>query len=1166
MADSQLNNTQAVDNLDFDKGFAETYRQAETDAALDWADSVSEPAPTPAPAAMPMPTPAPDMAKPKEGLGVGEDIGLGVISAPRSVVRGATKGINSMVDVLNEIGDLGPTISTLTAEGERSWIPRMVTNGTFKERLNKEREKQGQPPIDWDADLLPVPDAPAVPTVTGNIIESVSQFLTGFKGVDKLVKGGGVAMNIGKGAAADMLAFDQHEQRLSNVVQQVPELANPVAEYLQAKEDDGFWEGKLKQGIEGLGLGAAGEALVKGVKFIKRGKVAAEELKADGKTVDNIFDLPAEEAAGVGVKPKDFNFLGDMTNEGLLILQKEADNRIFAGERVSIAEAQTRGISKPQGLPRAAPDIDDYKINFVRIQGPEEIKKLMDDMVNNPDLRDSIERRRRGKIDQRTTLKAASDIDGFDSLISRRVGDAFNAEYIVAARKVYYDTTEKLMEAAELAASPKASEIDQFNFRKMVAIHHAVQKEFMGVRAEAGRALAAWKIPVGGSGENARAMSEMLQQFGGEGASKQLAQRVAALKNNMNTTQLNAVVQKASGARTMEAMAEAWTLGLLTNPTTHVVNLTSNVLTGLTLGAERVASSFMKNSPVDIREGVAFFSAYLDTQKLAFKNAAQAFRTGEVGMGMGKIDLPMKRATSRELLDPNGKAGWLSKAVDGYGYALNRYVGGMLAAGDEYSKTLLYQSQMRALATREGVSLGLKDDALKTHVAQALENPSEFMRADATTFANYGTFTKELGKHGQALQRFLADYPAARLVAPFIRTPANIFKFTFERTPLGYMSGKIREDIAAGGYRAATAQTRIAMGTGIMAMASDMAMNGKITGQGPTDPQTRAALRRTGWQPYSVKVGDTYYSYARMEPLATVLGMGADMSEILSNYEAYDIDQQQSVDQLAVAAGIAVSNQIVGKTFMTGFADLTEVLADPKRNFENWKNRFAGSFVPAAVAGIERALSPETSQVFSMMDGIKARIPGLSADVPPRRNVWGEPIKAFYPTEEGILASAPERLLSLFNPVYYSAEKDSPVDAWMLKNGFSIDMPDKVQEFDGARVDMRQFPKAYDRLVELRGGALPLTKYGNQSMREFFYNLATEQDPFGRHVGFFMALGNNFDDQQNFIRKVVSDYTKEARTRVLEEFPEIREAVQAERNNQLRKNDVRQPLLQGGTP
>lgn len=1162
MADSQLNNTQAVDNLDFDKGFAETYRQAETDAALDWADSVSEPAPTPAPAATPMPTPvptpAPDMAKPKEGLGVGEDIGLGVISAPRSVVRGAAKGVNSMVDVLNEIGDLGPTISNLTEEGERSWIPRMVTNGTFKERLNKEREKNGQPPIDWNADLLPVPDAPAVPTVTGNIIESVSQFLTGFKGVDKLVKGGGVAMNIGKGAAADLLAFDQHEQRLSNVVQQVPELANPVTEYLQAKEDDGFWEGKLKQGIEGLGLGAAGEALVKGVKFIKRGKVAAEQLKADGKTVDDLFDLPPEEKAGVGADSKTFSFLGDAQDENLLRRK----------QKIAAAEAEVQGaFGKPKQIPeKPSPAIDDYEINFARIEGPEDIKRLMDDMVNKPELKESIEAARRGKIDQRTTLTAATDIDGFDSLMNRRVGDAFNAEHIVAARKVYYDTTEKLMQAAEKASAPTASEVDFFNFRKMLATHHAVQKEFMGVRAEAGRALAAWKIPVGGSGENARAMSEMLLQFGGADSAKELAQRIASLKNRMNTTQLNTIVQKASGARTAEAMAEAWTLGLLTNPTTHVVNLSSNVLTGLTLGAERVASSFMKNSPVNIREGVAFFSAYLDNQKLAFKNAAQALRTGEVGMGLGKIDLPMKRATSRELLDPEGKAGWLSKAVDGYGYALNRYVGGMLAAGDEYSKTLLYQSQMRALATREGVSLGLKGEALKNHVAQALENPSEFMRADAVTFANYGTFTKALGKHGQALQRFLAEYPAARLVAPFVRTPANIFKFTFERTPLGYLSQKIREDIAAGGYRAATAQTRIAMGTGIMAMASDMAMNGKITGQGPTDPQTRAALKRTGWQPYSVKISDTYYSYARMEPLATVLGMGADISEILSNYEAYDIDQQQTADQLVVAAGIAVSNQIVGKTFMTGFADLTEVLADPKRNFENWKNRQAGSIVPAAVAGIERALSPETSQVFSMIDGIKARIPGLSADVPPRRNVWGEPIKAFYPTEEGILESAPERLLSLFNPVYYSAEKDSPVDKWMLKNGFSIDMPDKVQEFDGVRVDLRQFPKAYDRLVELRGGALPLTKYGNQGMKEFFYNLATEQDPFGRHVGFFMALGNNFDDQQNFIRKVVSDYTKEARIKVLEEFPEVREAMQAERNNQLRKNDVRQPLLQGGKP
>src|SRR5690606_7025993 len=104
-----------------------------------------------------------------------------------------------------------------------------------------------------------------------------------------------------------------------------------------------------------------------------------------------------------------------------------------------------------------------------------------------------------------------------------------------AGRKVYYDTTAKLMEAAKRAAGADASAVDQFNFRKMVAVHHAVQKEFMGIRAEAGRALQAWRIPVGGTGgENLRALEQVLTEFGGEGASKELARRLSQAGDALN--------------------------------------------------------------------------------------------------------------------------------------------------------------------------------------------------------------------------------------------------------------------------------------------------------------------------------------------------------------------------------------------------------------------------------------------------------------------------------------------------------------------------------------------------------------------------------------------------------------------------------------------------------
>lgn len=1169
---------QQNDAAAFDADFAEAYTAAENNAAVDFGEQFAADTGTPpkqepglvdrVDAAL---TPNADAGVVAKGaMGATRDVTLGVMQAPRSAARGVVKGVNGIINFVDGAMDYMPTVGILDDKGELG-LPRITTRGTAKDRLELQAANNGLPKPELTPQL-PEPDAPKVPTVTGGIIEAATQFAVGFKGVDKLAKMGAMGQTLKtylanpgmipaavKGAMGDLLAFDEHEARLSNLIQQVPALQNPVTEYLQAKPDDGFAEGKFKQGLEGLGLGLATDLVFKGVRLLKGGLAAKEQAKAAGENIDDLFAPPKEEAAGLGLGAKDFEFLGDAADENLL--RRQAKQAAAEGE-VQGAFGKTKQVPE---TPSAS--IDDYEINFSRIEGPDDIKKLMDEMVNKPELKASIEAERRGERSNTTTLAAAEDIDGFEALLNRRTGDAFNAEHIVAGRKVYYDTTTKLMEAAKRAASPTASDIDQFNFRKMVALHHAIQKEFMGIRAEAGRALQAWSIPVGGTGaENVRALETVLRDYGGAEASKDLATRMVALGEKLNTSQINAITQKAAAARTVDAVAEAWTLGLLTNPTTHVVNMSSNVLTGLQLGAERLAMAGMEGSPVTIREGQAFFTAMLESQRMAIKNMAQAFRTGETGFGVGKIDLPPQRNTARDILDPEGKAGIFSKAIDGWGALLSKYAGGALAAGDEYSKTVLYNAQLRALATREGIAKGLDGTALKQHVADALASPPATMRADAVTFAQYGTFTKQLGEGGAAVQKLIAKQPLLRFVAPFVRTPANIFKFSFERTPLGFLSQNIRDDIAAGGLRRATALSKIGMGTSVMAMGADMALQGKMTGAGPADPKTRAALRRTGWQPYSIKMGDTWYSYARFEPVATLLGMSADIGEIISNYEVYDVQAQAETDKMVTAAVIAVGNQLVGKTFMRGFADLTEMLSDPQRYAAGFLQRFAGSFVPAGSAALERAGDPAQEQVFNMLDAMRSRIPGASEFVPKRRNVWGEEIKYFYPNDENIAASAAERVTSLFNPVYRSAEQDAPLDRWMLKNGFSVEMPDKVQAFDGVRIDLREYPEIYSRLVELRGNGVKLQKYGNQGMKDFFTNLATEKDPFGRHVGFFMAIGNNFDDQQNFISQASREYNDAAKEQVLQEYPDLAGVIGRERRNAAAINAVRPPAkVSGGT-
>jgi len=77
-----------------------------------------------------------------------------------------------------------------------------------------------------------------------------------------------------QGAISGFAFFDPYEERVSNLIQAWPAVANPVTEFLAAKEDDGRLEGRLKRALEEAGFGVAAEGAAKllgsGLRAIKK--------------------------------------------------------------------------------------------------------------------------------------------------------------------------------------------------------------------------------------------------------------------------------------------------------------------------------------------------------------------------------------------------------------------------------------------------------------------------------------------------------------------------------------------------------------------------------------------------------------------------------------------------------------------------------------------------------------------------------------------------------------------------------------------------------------------------------------------------------------------------------------------------------------------------------
>ena len=72
----------------------------------------------------------------------------------------------------------------------------------------------------------------------------------------------------------------------------------------------------------------------------------------------------------------------------------------------------------------------------------------------------------------------------------------------------------------------------------------------------------------------------------------------------------------------------------------------------------------------------------------------------------------------------------------------------------------------------------------------------------------------------------------------------------------------------------------MALGTGLGMVVAQWVADGTITGSAPRDRGRADLMRADGWQPYSIRIGDTYYSYQRLDPLAMTLGTPAGVAAV----------------------------------------------------------------------------------------------------------------------------------------------------------------------------------------------------------------------------------------------------------------------------------------------
>lgn len=649
---------------------------------------------------------------------------------------------------------------------------------------------------------------------------------------------------------------------------------------------------------------------------------------------------------------------------------------------------------------------------------------------------------RRGKMTVPEIQALASKVP-LENLLGRKVGQAFNAEELEAARDAVLMASKETGRIRDLYAANPTDQNLRLQLAEALLRQSAFQEQLAGGVSEVARALRmAQEAPAGARTD---AIDVLVKNFRNKG--KQLTtENIDELLDNVvaigdNPEALAKFIGDMRKPTFWDKIIEFRAGAMLYGPETHSTNILSNVAVAIArpfeeLGAATIGKLTRSKDAVTFREVGARTVGLMQGTADGWRAMKASLRGEELADEASKIEGFTKKGAI-------GVSPESTRVEQIFGKA-SRVPLRALVVADEFFKAVNRRSETAALAYRASKQAAPRNAARQAELYNKyLNNPTKQMQEKANEFAREMTFQTELTD-----ERLLSSFGKLvaegaeksklrpiRLIAPFIRTPVNIVQYGIDRSVLAPLTRTFWRDIKTGGAARDRALARLTMGAGSQLMILDLARKGYVTGGGPADPKQRRALMATGWQPYSFHIGDKYYSYARIEPFATVVGMAADFNDLVLSGE---YDDETSAKDLTTAFIAATASALTDKTFTRGMSELAELWTRPEVYGESFVNNFIASFYPNISAQTARAIDPTLRQPETFADVFAARTPGLTENVMPRLDVWGDPIvRTGYanPAESDWAgAKAWDVAWNLINPVRVSqADNSDPVRSEVVR-------------------------------------------------------------------------------------------------------------------------------------
>ena len=1011
-----------------------------------------------------------------------------------------------------------------------------------------------------------------------HLTEGAARFVTGFIGPSKILKGVGLGGNIVKvglrgmsaGAVADLTVFDPNEGRLSDMLVEFdsPVLNNAVTQYLSTDEDDTEMEGRLKNVLEGMLIGGPLEILF-GIKAFKKAKGTQDMAKKE-----QIYKETGEAINDLKKKKKTKKVLTQIVENNKAINTKEYIKKINIGEKE--AKKQTESFIKKI-------------LNTKSFLNSAQVLKTIDDVSERFD-ETTKEYLQNDVLKNQTAEELATLLSGNKEEVLRALpkeaAAAKNATVrMLASKQVLQELAFTLKETAQQYVNKFGKDTKAWTkqAKEEVALQsEIVRKTVVALKEQirgAARTTQAGRIKVAkseGKILDVEKMVEIIQNFRGDSVTMANLIKDAPLEEVINS------IAKTKYQRTVEAFNSLYINSLLSGVFTQAINMKSGIYEALIRPMEQIGGGLARADVKSIRLGFAQYQGMM----MSFGDTIRA--TG-LALKQGDAILDPLARTQDNLEIVGGKAvrpisganlgfeGATGTAIDWMGKVIE-LPSRLLMTGDEFLKQLNYRGRLLTNAIdntlERGLSLSSKEGKAnikrifdegfdKNGLANIKDNAINKKTLD---YARESTYTNSLkgGSYldwGSKIQTFLLNSPEFRFLAPFIRTPTNLWRHFGNRLPGFGLLTKQNRDLWRSGDRRARAEV---LGRQMIGMAATMYgldlatqnvqdKNGneypKISGNGPSNFNIKKTWLSLGWQPYSIaQVNDdgtiTYKQYNRMDPRFYILGIIADLKENLTN-----INDQQKEDLFSSAA-LTVFRNAANKTYLRGISDAMELLANPTENsFSKFFGGVVGNTIPYASLrnqGIPGIMDPEIEvyETRGFIDRIIARTGLGEKFLEPRRDILtGEPVErtpsSLYWNADGVASFS----FWLQGPSLVGKKinvKDNPVAFEIARLKIPLGEPQKIKYKTVDLTKQYRFTgtqSAYDYMMQNIGKV----KIEGKTLTEYL------QKTFNSNKYKNLQEGNTEHDggKEVYIKKIFKAFKDKAYYEMLKQYPKTKDAIEA---------------------